>query len=378
MGRPKKEKEESEENRTEVTDENLAEILIADLNRDFGDNVAFNLDINPANTLVKYYIPTGSKILDYIISGKKNGGLPSGRIIQLYGTYSTGKTHVALECARNCQKMGGITIFIDVEQALSKEKLLTMGIDPANKFVYSDVSCLEDCFSLIEKTIIKAKNMAKDVPILIIFDSLAASSPKAELEGDYEDNTIGLAARVISKSLRKITNIIADTNATLLLLNQTRVKINATMYQSNVELPGGMAPKFFSSVMIELSASKENENKGTENQASIIGINVTAKTVKNKISAPHKVANFKIIFGKGIEDHENVWDLLEKEKSITLKNNMTIKCSGSGAWKTIAAISSDGKTLREEKFYRKDFNKLMEKQEWQENIDLALEQVMTQ
>ena len=159
---------------------------------------------------MKRWISTGSKVLDYICSNRRNGGLPEGRIIEIFGPPSIGKSHIATQIARSTQKMGGIAVYIDTENATSVENLQMLGVDVSNRFVYVDTHCTEEVFKVAESVILKSKGMHKDVPVTIIWDSVAASSPKAELLGDYDKESIGLQARSISKGMRKITGVIGD------------------------------------------------------------------------------------------------------------------------------------------------------------------------
>ena len=153
--------------------------LINSLNRDLGHKVAYNLASDQSPTHVKRWISTGSKGLDYIISNRSNGGLPEGRIVEVFGPPSIGKSHFAAQVCRSTQRMGGIAVYIDTENATNPENLQALGVDISKRFVYVDTHCTEEVFDIAEKTILKAKTMAKDVPITIIWDSLAATSPKA-------------------------------------------------------------------------------------------------------------------------------------------------------------------------------------------------------
>lgn len=203
----------------------FADDLIKSLNKEFSQRVAYNLSVDEAPTIVKRWVSTGCTQLDYIIANKRSGGLPEGRIIEIFGPPSNGKSHIALQVCKSTQKMGGIVVYIDTENATSIENLASMGIDVSKRFVYVESSCTEEVFSIIESTIIKSKQLKKDVPITVVWDSIAATSPKAEIEGDYDQQTVGLQARVLSKGFRKITGVIGDNNVTLLCLNQTRLKI---------------------------------------------------------------------------------------------------------------------------------------------------------
>lgn len=333
--------------------------LIKSLNKEFSQRVAYNLSVDEAPTIVKRWVSTGCVQLDYIIANKKGGGLPEGRIIEIFGPPSNGKSHIALQVCKSTQKMGGIVVYIDTENATSIENLASMGIDVSKRFVYVESSCTEEVFSIIESTVIKAKQLKKDVPITVVWDSIAATSPKAEIEGDYDQQTIGLQARVLSKGFRKITGVIGDNNVTLLCLNQTRLKIGV-MHGDPTTTNGGLALPFHASVRIQLHGGSKVEDK----DGNIIGINVTAKTVKNKVAAPHRRAEFKIMFGQGIDETEELFDLLRLAGPKEIGDHK-ICVSGDGAWKLFSVSNlKTGEVLVEEKFYKAKFGELLSKKEY--------------
>ena len=240
-------------------------------------------------THVKRWIPTGSRQINYMVSNRRNGGLPEGRIIEVFGPPSIGKSHIATQIARSTQEMGGLAVYIDTENATSVENLAMLGIDISKRFVYVDQHCTEDVLKTAESTILKAKAMKKDVPITIIWDSVAACSPREELDGDYDKNSIGLQARAISKGMRKITGIIGSQNVLLVCLNQTRTKIGV-MFGDPTTTPGGAAIPFHSSVRIRLGAGQQIKDKSGD----VIGIHVWAKTIKNKVAMPFRKVKFEI------------------------------------------------------------------------------------
>jgi recombination protein RecA len=219
----------------EATD-SFVQSLIKDLNKDFQQKIAWNLSTDESPTHVKRWISTGSRLLDYAISNRKNGGLPEGRIVELYGPPSIGKSHIATQVAKSTQRMGGIVVYIDTENATNPENLAALGVDVSKRFIYSDPSCTEDVFSVIESTIEKVKQIKKDIPVTIIWDSLAAVPPKAELLADYDKDSIGLQARALSKGMRKVTQVIANNNVLLLILNQTRTKIGCVAPDTEIEI----------------------------------------------------------------------------------------------------------------------------------------------
>ena len=344
--------------------------LITSLNKDHGSRIAYNLSIDTSPTHVKRWISTGSKQLDLVISNRANGGLPEGRIVEVFGPPSIGKSHVATQVARATQQMGGIVVYIDTENGTSVENLAALGVDVSKRFVYVDTHCTEEVLDIAEKTILKAKAMAKNVPITIIWDSVAASSPKAELEGAYDKDTIGLQARSISKGMRKITGVIGDQNVLFLILNQTRTKIGV-LHGDPTTTPGGMAIPFHASVRIKLGAGQHIENK----QGDVIGINVWAKTIKNKVAPPFRKVEFRIIFGKGIEEHEEVFDVL-REYGPDMINNHQVSFEGTSSWKTMKVINEKNESIIEKKFYKQDFGVMWADPLYKPWIDGLLEKAL--
>jgi len=353
------------------TTEDFTVDLISALNKEHGSRVAYNLSQDESPTHVKRWISTGSRQLDYIVSNRSEGGLPEGRIVEIFGPPSIGKSHIAIQIARSTQSMGGVVVYIDTENATSVENLKHLGVNISKRFVYVDTHCTEEVLSIAESTILKARAMEKDVPITIIWDSVAASSPKAELLGDYDKESIGLQARAISKGMRKITGIIGQTNTLFVILNQIRMKIGV-MYGDPTTTPGGKAIPFHSSVRIKLGAGQQITNKDKE----VIGINVSAKTIKNKVSPPFRTANFEIHFGKGIREHEQVFDLLRRHGSEIIDGN-EVCVSGTGSWKSLTVVDTKtGEVIVEKKFYKNEFDKIIKSPAYSDYVDQLLERAM--
>lgn len=204
---------------------NLIANITKDINKTKGEKVAFNLlEDKDAPTNVSEWISTTSLKLDYIIANRRPGGIPGGRIIEIFGEPSSGKSTLAQTICAQMQKNGGIAVYIDSENATSLENLALIGVN-IEELIFVQEQCIEDTFQLIEQIITSVKNQMDDVPILIVWDSVAASVSRAELEATYEQQQIGIKARALSKGIMKVNQILKDKGVTLILLNQTRQKI---------------------------------------------------------------------------------------------------------------------------------------------------------
>ena len=361
-----------------ATVDDIAATLIRDINKEMGMRVAYNLAESDAPTTVKRWVDTGSIQLNYAIRNDSGGGYPEGRIIEISGLPSSGKSHLAYHAAAVTQAQGGLVVYIDTECATPVTKLAQMGIDVRKRFVYCDSHMTEEVFSIIESTITKAKQLpaSKDIPILIIWDSLASTSPKAELEGDYDQNTVGLQARVVSKGMRKLVGVIGQNNVTLLIINQLREKIGAPPHSDPYVTPGGKSVPFHASVRIRLGSGSPIKDKG----GNIIGIHVTVSIKKNKVAMPFRKCEFDIHFGKGIIESDFLFDELrswcDANKHVETEGKL-IKISGTGAWKELTV--SDAKTgeiLVEKKFYKNEFAGLMKDKTYRPFIDKVIESAL--
>ena len=352
----KKGKEEATEPKDNTDD--MVQDLIKALNREHQTRVAWNLGTDMSPTHVKRWISTGSIQLDYAVANKRDGGLPEGRIIEIYGPPSIGKSHIAAQICRSCQKMGGIAVYIDTENAVNPENLTALGVDVTKRFIYVETGCVEDTFQVMDSIITKVKASSKDLPVVIVWDSVAATPAKAELEADYEKESIGLQARQLSKGFRKITQLIGNQNVTLVCLNQIRTKIGV-MYGDPMTTPGGLSLPFHASTRISLTGGKRLEDPKTKE---FFGIEVNAYLQKNKVAAPFRKISFEIHFGKGIVESETLFDSLRQccDDHKVVKDGKEMKISGTQAWKDlIVSDMKTGEVLVEKKFYKSEFGALM-------------------
>ena len=331
------------------TRDELAGVLAETLNKQFKDmKVAYFLDGSDTTpTDIKDFVSTGSTMLDLAISNKPNGGIAVGRITELNGLESSGKSLLGAHILAETQRKGGVAVYIDTETSVSTEFLGAIGVD-VESMLYLHLETVEDIFQAVEEIVSKVRESDKDRLVTILVDSLAAATTKVELEADFEkDGWATSKAIIISKAMRKITQMIGRRKVALIFTNQLRQKLGV-MFGDPWTTSGGKALPFHASTRIRL----KNTGQIKDTKKNTIGIKMRAQVIKNRLGPPMRHADFNLYFETGI-DNEGSW-------LTVLKDHKLVKQGG--AWYTM--LNHKGEEL---KFQSKDWSEQLKDEKFKEH-----------
>ena len=328
------------------TRDELAGVLADTINKQFKDmKVAYFLDGSDTTpTDIKDFVSTGSTMLDLAISNKPNGGIAVGRITELNGLESSGKSLLGAHMLAETQKKGGVAVYIDTETAVSTEFLSAIGIDVDN-MLYLHLETVEDIFHAIEEIVAKVRESDKDRLVTILVDSLAAASTNVEMEADFDkDGWATSKAIIISKAMRKITQMIGRQQIALVFTNQLRQKLGV-MFGDPWTTSGGKALPFHSSTRIRLKNTGQIKDK----KNNTIGMKMRAQVIKNRLGPPMRHADFELYFETGIDD-DGSWLKVMKDHKLVKQG---------GSWYTMNNHNGE-----EVKFQSKDWSALLQDEEF--------------
>ena len=319
----------------------LASVLADSLNKKFKDTkVAYFLDGSDTTpTDIKDFISTGSSMLDLAISNRPDGGIAVGRITEINGLESSGKSLLGAHILAETQKKGGVAVYIDTETSVSQDFLEVLGVD-MGKMLYLHLETVEEIFEAIEEIVTKVRESDKDRLVTIMVDSLAAASTKVEIEADFEkDGWATSKAIIISKAMRKITQLIGREKICLVFTNQLRQKLGV-MFGDPWTTSGGKALPFHASTRIRL----KNMGQIKDSKKNVLGMKCRAQIVKNRLGPPLRHADYDMYFDRGIDNYGAWLTVLKEHKLI----------KSGGAWYTLT--DEDGK---DHKFMSKDWEELI-------------------
>ena len=341
------------------TRDELAGVLADTINKQFKDmKVAYFLDgTDTTPTDIKDFVSTGSTMLDLAISNKPNGGIAVGRITELNGLESSGKSLLGAHMLAETQKKGGVAVYIDTETAVSTEFLSAIGVD-TDSMLYLHLETVEDIFHAIEEIVAKVRESDKDRLVTILVDSLAAASTNVEMEADFDkDGWATSKAIIISKAMRKITQMIGRQQIALVFTNQLRQKLGV-MFGDPWTTSGGKALPFHSSTRIRLKNTGQIKDK----KNNTIGMKMRAQVIKNRLGPPMRHADFELYFETGIDD-DGSWLKVMKDHRLVKQG---------GSWYTM-----DNHKGKEVKFQSKDWSELLKDTEFRSHCyDLICSKVI--
>ena len=337
----------------------LAGVIADSLNKKFKSmKVAYFLDgAEETPTDLTEWVSTGSSLLDLAISNRPNGGIPVGRITELTGLEASGKSLIGAHLLANTQKQGGLAVYIDTENAMNEEFARAIGID-ISKMLYIQLEAIEDIFDVIENIILKIRESDNNRLVTIVVDSVAAATTKVEQEADFEkDGWATSKAIIISKAMRKVTQLIGRQRICLVFTNQLRVRLGVS-FGDPYTTSGGKALGFHASCRLRLKAAGQIKAK-IDGKEQVVGIKTKAQVVKNRMGPPLRTAEFQIFFDRGIDDYGS-WLQVMKDYNLVKQG---------GSWYTY----TDTSTGEELKFMSKEFeDKILSDESRKERIYQAI------
>ena len=284
------------------------------LNKDDEDKITWDLTKDDSPAFVRDWLSTGSTILDYIISNRRDGGVPCGKITELQGEESSGKSLICAHLIANTQKKGGIAIYLDTENASNPDFMRRIGVD-LEKLIYVQPGTIEKAFEIIENVIKTLRAKAPNQPVTILWDSVGNTPPQAEIEGTYDANArMGLGAKAMAIGLRKTTDLIGREQITMVFTQPLTYRMDAGMYGDPLGTKYGKALPYHSSVRLRVSSSTKLKDKSND----IYGIVTNGRIIKSRLGTSHRTCKFEIHFDYGIDD-EASWFLVLHEAGVIKK-----------------------------------------------------------
>lgn len=357
----------------QTTGKDWSKNFIADLNKAAGTKAFFDLTKDTTVAHVNRWVSTGTRLLNSICLSRIEGGLPEGRIIEMYGKTGIGKSHIAYQICREALDAGGAVVYADSEHATNVDNLWNLGVytgdeERHGRFAFVQPDTLEEVFERLKQFCDFATEVHKDdpdIPFVFVWDSVAASAPKSELEGDFDDQQPAQTARALSRNIKKFVAPVAKSGVIVLALNQVREKIGV-MFGNPETTTGGRSLPFYSSIRIALQGGSPI----TDSKNNTIGITVKAKTVKNKLVSPFRTVEFEIHFGVGVKEHQQIFDVLRAHGEHEY-DGKKYKIDGAGQWKYLYVDGAEAKKFRKAHFY-----KLLDHPEYKNMFDDYLEAAM--
>jgi recombination protein RecA len=286
------------------------------LNKDDGEKVTWDLTKDDSPTHVKDFISTGSTLLDYIISNRRDGGVPCGKLTEIQGEEASGKSLLCAHIIANTQKKGGIAVYIDTENAANPDFMRRIGVN-LEKLIYVQPGTIEKSFETIEAIIGTLRAKSASVPVTILWDSVGNTPPQAEIEGDYDPNSrMGLGAKAMAKGLRKVTELIGREKITMVFTQPLKFAMGGSPYADPFITPYGKALPYHASVRVRLTSSTKLKDKANN----VYGLKTNGRIIKSRLGPGHRSVRFEIHFDHGVDDEGSWFETLHEAGLIEKRN----------------------------------------------------------